>query len=438
MVALPHQSIQIACRPHYISSLTPERHRGIKRKKTLDNRPPLPGNRTMTEADVRHILDTVPGSRRAATGVIVDHGDGRFHHITGVMRLDPELSEQENLDLAYASKHEIVRMRDLRTPHDYLLRVRLNAIAASPRLVRTFRQRRVRFEKRGRRWTLTDYYNAQNTDAKRYVSRLSRKDRRIVKTVPYGLAPIEEANAVAQKTILGDVVMVAEHLRYFYYFMNIAMYGQYHDIGQNDCIDAGVIALRIMRGSESSDFDLDPRAVLPAPVELKIQSLTAAQMEFTFGHEFAHMLNGHLAAEYSDDDVRLYSHECEYAADLGAVLAVRPDHAARKRIARGAFDVLLYLHFLESSADAGLLRSFSASDTHPRPVDRIDRLLDALNVRYLNPPGEIEASKEAIESMARWVKWRADTAEQPDLLGFYGSIYLRGFTDRLKRDRIDF
>lgn len=391
----------------------------------------------MTDAEVRLILDTFPGSRRAATGVIVDLGDGQFYHIMGLVRPDPALTERENLDLAYASKNEVLRLRELRTPHDYLLRLRLEAIAASPRAVRTFRQRRAKFEERHRRWTLTGYYNAQNTDAKRYVSRLSRLNQRIVKAIPYGLAPIDEANAVARKTVLGDVIMVAEKLRYFYYFMNIAMYGQYHGIGQGDCIDAAVIALRIVRGSESFDFDLDPRAALPAPVEHKIQGLTAAQMEFTFGHEFAHMLAGHLVTEYGGDDARLYSYECEYAADRGAILAIR-DHAGRKAIAKGAFDVQLYLHYLESCADAGLLRHFSASNTHPRPLDRLDRLVETLDERHLRPPGEIELSREAIESMVRWVKWRADTAEQPDLLGFYGSIYLQGFTDRMKIDRIEF
>lgn len=182
----------------------------------------MPGHRTITEAEARLFLDTVPGSRRAATGVIVDRRDGRSHHIMGLIRPDPELTERENLDLAYASKNEVVRLRELRTPHDYLLRVRLEAIAASPRAVRTFRKRRAQFEERGRRWTLTEYYNAQNTDAKRYVSRLSRPDQRIVKAIPYELAPIDEANAVARKTVLGDVLMVAENLRYFYYFMNIA------------------------------------------------------------------------------------------------------------------------------------------------------------------------------------------------------------------------
>ncbi len=391
----------------------------------------------MTEAEVRLFLATVPGARRAATGVIVDLGDGRSQHIMGLITPDPDLTERENLDLAYASKHEVVRLRGLRTPHDYLLRVRLEAIAASPRAVRTFRRRRAKFEERGRRWTLTDYYNAQNADAKRYVSRLSRPDQRIIKAIPYGLAPINEANAVARKTVLGDVVTVAENLRSFFYFMNIAMYGRYHDVGQGDCIDAAVIALRIMRGSESFDFDLDPRAVLPLLLERKIQSLTAAQMEFTFGHEFAHLLAGHLVAEYSGNDVRLYSHECEYAADRGAISAVCSDDA-RKAIARGASDVLLYLHFLESSADAGLLRRFEGSDTHPRPLHRLSRLVEALDERHLRPPCEIDASRGAIESMVQWVKWRAETAQQPDLLCFYGSMYLHGFTDRMKTDRIEF
>ncbi|MES3151669.1 hypothetical protein [Sphingomonas faeni] len=392
----------------------------------------------MTKEEVRRFLDLVPGSRRAAQGVIVDNGDGTHYHYTGVIRMDPDLTEKENLDLAYGAKHEVIRMRDLRTPHDYLLRVRLEAIAASTRAIRTFRDRRARFEARGRRWTLTDYYNSQNSEAKRYIARLGRAQQRIVKAIPYGLAPINEANAVARKTLLGDVVMVAENLRSFYYFMNIAMYGPYSGVGPGDCVDAALIALRIMRGSESFDFDLDPRAVLPPRVEREIQLRTATQMEFTFGHEFAHLLEGHLDAGDASGDIKTYSHECEYAADSRAVLAAGPDHAAREAVARGAFDVLLFLQFLETSAAAGMLGRFSASDTHPRPVERIERLAATLGNRLSRPPGEIEASIEAIEQMAGQVGKRVEYSDRPDLLNFYGSMYLVGYTDRMKVDRVEF
>jgi hypothetical protein len=333
------------------------------------------------------------------------------------------MADVENLHLAYATKHEIIRLRELRTAHDYLLRVRLEAIAASPRAVRTFRKRRAQFEQNGRRWTLTDYYNAQNIDAKRYVSRLSRPLQRIVKSIPYGLAPINEVNAVARRTMLGDVVMVAENLRYFFYFMNIAMYGPHSEIRTDDCIDAAIIALRIMRGSESFDFDLDPRATLPAQIEREIQSKTGRQMEFTIGHEFAHLLEGHLV---------------EFAADCRAVLAAGSDHETKRTLARGAFDVLLYLHFLEVSARAGLLRSYSDGVTHPLPLERIGRLKAALNKRYLPPPGEIEASEDAIDTMVESVTKRVDTSGRPDLLSFYGSLYLPTFMDRMKTDRIEF
>ncbi|TIV04995.1 MAG: hypothetical protein E5W04_00555 [Mesorhizobium sp.] len=400
--------------------------------------PLLPGNRNITEEEVRRILNLLPGSRRASNGVIVDNGDGTSYHITGFITSDPEMADVENLHLAYATKHEIIRLRELRTAHDYLLRVRLEAIAASPRAVRTFRKRRAQFEERGRRWTLTDYYNAQNIDAKRYVSRLSRPLQRIVKSIPYGLAPINEVNAVARRTMLGDVVMVAENLRYFFYFMNIAMYGPYSEIRTDDCIDAAIIALRIMRGSESFDFDLDPRATLPAQIEREIQSKTGRQMEFTFGHEFAHLLEGHLVDRLGSDDLRVYSHECEFAADCRAVLAAGSDHETKRTLARGAFDVLLYLHFLEVSARAGLLRSYSDGVTHPLPLERIGRLKAALNKRYLPPPGEIEASEDAIDTMVESVTKRVDVSGRPDLLSFYGSLYLPTFTDRMKTDRIEF
>ncbi|WP_164780356.1 hypothetical protein [Mesorhizobium sp. M7A.F.Ca.US.011.01.1.1] len=158
-----------------------------------------------------------------------------------------------------------------------------------------------------------------------------------MKSIPYGLAPINEVNAVARRTMLGDVVMVAENLRYFFYFMNIAMYGPYSEIRTDDCIDTAIIALRIMRGSESFDFDLDPRATLPAQIEREIQSKTGRQMEFTFGHEFAHLLEGHLVDRLGSDDLRVYSHECEFAADCSAVLAADSEHETKRTLARGAF-----------------------------------------------------------------------------------------------------
>jgi hypothetical protein len=392
----------------------------------------------MTEEEIRTMLEQVPGSKRAADGIIIETDDGSMLHLTGTGRTDPDLHLSERFLEGFCTKNEILRQRNLRTVQDYLLRVRAEAIADSPRAGRAFRKRRALFEQKGRRWSLMSFYDALNFDAKRYVARLPRRHKKYIKSIPYGLAPINEANAIARKTLLGDVVMVSENLRYFYYFMNIAMYGEALGIETSDCVDAALISLRIIRSSETFDFDLDPRAKLPQHIEKQLQSMTGRQMEFTFGHEFAHLIEGHLTEQSAQFDSRIYAFECEFAADRQAVLLPKTSKKERRILATGAYDVLLYLHFLEVASARGMLAELSVSITHPPALERLRSVLDAIEPKSSAYRGIVEASIEAIEQMVENTKMRVESADRTDILTFYGSLYLPSYTDRLLEDRIEF
>lgn len=111
----------------------------------------------MKEEDVRHLLDIIPGAKRAVEGVVVELEGGGILHYTGVERVDPDLSDDERFYTDFCSKNEIIRLRSLRTSHDYMLRVRAEAIVRSTRVQRAFRHRRRLFEERGRLWSVTDY-----------------------------------------------------------------------------------------------------------------------------------------------------------------------------------------------------------------------------------------------------------------------------------------
>jgi hypothetical protein len=392
----------------------------------------------MTEEEIRLMLEKFPGSKRAADGIIITNDDGSVFHLTGMHRLDPDLHPAEEFFRDFCAKNEILRLRSLRTAHDYLLRVRAEAIADSPRAIRTFRKRRALFEQKGRRWSLTDYYNAQNVDAKRYVARLARPHMKRAKACAYGLAPINEANAIARQSLLGDIVMVSENLRYFYYFMNIAMHGQGLGLDTLDCVDAAVIALRIMRNSEAFDFDLDPRGTLPPHLETQFQAMTARQMEFTFGHEFAHLIEGHLTEPTAPIDARVYAFECEFVADRQAVLLAGTDKNTRGMLAMGAYEVLLYLHFLETASARGMLSEFSVSVTHPPALERLHSVLDGVAAKVGNHREIVEANIKAIEVISDFAEKRVEYSDRPDLLTFYGSMYLPSYTRRLLEDRVEF
>jgi hypothetical protein len=392
----------------------------------------------MTEEEIRNMLEQVPGSKRAVDGIVIETDDGSMLHLTGTGQTDPDLRLSERFLVGFCTKNEILRLRDLRTARDYLLRVRAEAIADSPRAVRAFRKRRTLFEQKGRRWSLMGFYDALNFDAARYVARLPLRHKKHIRSIPHGLAPINEANAIALKSLLGDVVMVSENLRYFYYFMNISLYGESLGIETPDCVDAAVIALRIMRCSETFDFDLDPRATLPSNLEKQFQSMTGRQMEFTFGHEFAHLIEGHLTEEVASFNSRVYAFECEFAADRQAVLLPKTSKKERRMLATGAYDVLLYLHFLESAFALGMLPEFSVSVTHPPALERLRSVLDAIEPKVSGYRGIVEANIKAVEQMADNAKKRVEYADRPDILTFYGSMYLPNYTGRLLEDRIEF
>jgi hypothetical protein len=173
-------------------------------------------------------------------------------------------------------------------------------------------------------------------------------------------------------------------------------------------------------------------------------------MQFTFGHEYAHLLCGHLSESNTPSDavaiaedmahlknLRLYSHELEFQADLYAIKHVDQSKSAYAAIAQGAFSVLLYLHFLQEMREPCGMRALSVSDTHPAALERIHRLHKGLGKKSpLNE--ETIADILAVSSeMSSVLAHRLKDARE-DLLTFYGSIYLPSYVTRPKQDRYDF
>ena len=240
------------------------------------------------------------------------------------------------------------------------------------------------------------------------------------------------------KSVLGEIVLVSENLHYFYYFMNLAMYGGQHGLAVRDRVDAAIIALRLMRGSESFDFEIDPRASLPTNLEQTIQNLCRRQMEFTFGHEFAHFLEGHLESDASGSPTKVYSFESEVTADRQAVVSVNADKKSRGHLACGAYDVLLYLYFLELATEAGHIPKFSISHTHPPALERLRNVREQFNDADQPDRTTLGMNIREIRRMVEFVGKRLELSDRDDLLTFYGSMYLPSFTGRLRQDRIEF
>ncbi len=403
---------------------------------------------TITEDKVQEILKSIHGSKRASDGVLIPTDDGMFHlrNIFSEKELEGILPE-ETFFFEFCSKKEIIRLRDIKGPHDYLLRIRANAIADSPRAVRVMAARRKDYEAKGRSWTLSHYYHSKDYYHKSYVQLLSRDKMKRVKDIPTGLAFIQEVNALWIKSLAGDVVLVSESLEKFYYFMTIAFYGDQLGFELIDQADALLISIRIINGSEALDFDIDPRADLPREKERAIESLVKRQMQFTFGHEFTHYLCDHnpsdeitLGTMKQDsfmNDLAMYNHNLEYEADYYSLKNIKNKKEEFRDITQGAFSVLLYLHFIENVRKSYVMKNFSISISHPTALDRIYHLHSNLGrqspIDDDDVSGMINASGEMCHILQNRLKGQRD-----DLLTFYGSLYLHSYFKKRRVDRIDF
>jgi len=407
----------------------------------------------MDESTVKKILSIIPGAKRAAQGVIIPGNDGTFLHVFDMhdkKSLDG-LTQDETFFFAFCSKSEILRLREIRGAHDYLLRLRAMAIVDSPRAVRVMRTRRSKFESTGRPWSLTHYYHSKDSYHKSYINLLNRSNAKSVKNIPAGLAFVPEVNALCIRSLAGDVIITSESLEHLYYFMSIAFYGEQLGIKPIDQVDALVIAIRIMNGSEALDFDIDPRGNLGHELERTISNLVKAQMQFTFGHEYAHLLCGHLSSDDAPNeatltdnssgllrDLKTYNHDLEYQADLFALKNIEHNKDAYLTISHGAFSVLFYLHFLETVRKPCGLKELSISSTHPTSLDRVVNLHKNLGKRSPVAEKTLDSMLAKSNELSKLLAHRLKHDDRPEILTFYGSIYLRSYVSRAKLDRYEF
>ena len=398
------------------------------------------------------LLKNAPNATLAANGLIFNGDDGvKFHALSMYTNRDLEgLAENETFLLDFCSKAEIFRLRELKNSHDYLLRLRAKAISSSPRAIRVMLSRKKTYETAKRTWALSHYYHSKDHYHKAYISHLLKENRKKLKEIPAGLAFIPEANALCVRSLAGDVVVVSESLEYFYYFMSIAFYGERLNINVKDRINALLIAVRIMNQAEALDFEIDPRGPLPLETERQLKLLVQAQMEFTYGHEYSHYLCGHLTAPETTlyainnfthsaeaPEFAVYNHELEYEADITSLKLVQHNKNTHTRLSMGAFSVLLYLNFLERVRHDTSLKPLSISLTHPTPISRIWKLLDNLGTKSPVTKTTLVRYLSGTENMIKALKHLL-SHNREDALTFYGSIYLPSYTQKLKKDRIDY
>jgi len=396
----------------------------------------------MTQDDDEHekLLEkflSIPGTRKAKDGVIFENEEGMFH-LRGVMKVPDDLPVEAHLYLEFCTEKEARRILEIATPSDYLLKRRADAIADSPRLVRQISGRKNAWKKAGREWSLSRYYDTLNGPARAYVRRFPKRERVKLNAIVFGLAPLNQPNGVCIRSLVGDVIIVSDSLRNFFYFWCIASLGEFYGLNFEQRIHAFLIALRIMNGAEAMDFEMDPRERLPDAVRSEVNTDVDWMMQFTFAHEFAHHRLGHLdiSVEDLDDDV-VFSHKLEFDADAHAISSLGRNSFSASKLAWAAHQVFLALHALEIVGKHQTdYPDFSVSASHPSPLDRI-AAIERLTLK--RPPASPSVIDDAVNAVELLTEAALELIENGDnVLTKYGSIYLPGFDVGHLRDRIDY
>lgn len=355
---------------------------------------------------------------------------------------------QKNFYRPFCSEEEIDRIFSVSSAEDHLLKLRADAVADHMRYYRVMRRR---MSNSGDAWNFTESFH--HPMFQEYTDRLVNNGYLPINGAPIppsGLIYATEANGICMATDFGNLITISESLKYSLYFMNLC----YLDLGVEVPNDvrwaAEKIAIRIMLGTESLDFDLDPRGEIPCELDRSLQDFTDKQLLFVLAHEYAHHIMGHLddstiierplfrAASGGDSVQRAvysYRQEQEFDADAGAIDHPKYSGDDFHQHSIAALTFLAYIDIFQSVEDQ-IFPSMPWGKTHPPPLDRFWRIFD--RVSSSSGIGRQEAEKFLEFTSIHKKALANDVGFSFDSYENYGSIYLGSWRGPVLVDRVDY
>lgn len=344
------------------------------------------------------------------------------------------------------NKEERERIINISSAEDYLLKLRANATVEHTRIFRVILAKRRKMDES---WSLSSYFDDQVF--KNDILNLNDRDTEVARALTAGIVFCDSPNGRIIKTDYGNVITISASLRYFLYFMNLAIleFGDKNSVPSNVRSYALRIAIRTMLQTEALDFDIDPRGEIPIEIDNECKWHTDKQLEFVVGHEYSHHFLGHLDSEniierplmsvLEPNDFKhktfSYSQQDELAADIDAI--ERPNFSEEKRedtLNRALF-FFIYLDIYQSVKEQ-IHPSMGRYKTHPEPIDRFYNLYTHFKDRITLNEKNLEALMETRTMLKDLLQ--DEVATNIEFYEFYGSVYLGEWRGKVLRDRIDF
>ncbi|MBN8680964.1 MAG: hypothetical protein J0M29_22255 [Chitinophagales bacterium] len=212
--------------------------------------------------------------------------------------MKPPIEIQKGFFYPICNEQEIERIFNVKNASDYLLKLRAETIVDHMRLFRVYRNKAL---KKGSDWSLENSFLSSHYDNVKI--QLPEELRIKCDEVTHGNIFSNEPNGLIFKTEYGVVSTISDSLRYFIEFMNLGLLNFGKKVPMKIQLNGIRIALRIMLETEALDFLMDPRGIIPPKIQQKMHSSVPFIMQFIAGHEYAHLLLGHL-----DDNKTIKKH----------------------------------------------------------------------------------------------------------------------------------
>ena len=365
-----------------------------------------------------------------------------------------DLNLERNWFHRICSPSELERILNVQNADDYVLRLRAEIIADDIRLYRVFLHKVREYEQKGWKWSLEKYFRAYN-----YIDVLNLLDpekQKICREVSFGAIISNEPNGLIFDTPYGICSTYSTSLEYFSRFSMLALLELDDRVPMQVRVQAMRIAIRVMLQTESLDFDVDPRGIIPKDIQDMIYPFYPQQITFIAAHEYSHLINGDLQkggtvkhailkahfkdqTDYKMIDAYNMNQKHEFKADMDAMTYPNWDEDWYARMYYATMMWFAALAFYEAAEDT--IFPPNGRQTHPGAKARYQNLLD-------NAPKTVNFDKELyctrIPELVSW--WeehiREDVMENFEMYEMYGSLYLAApnteWRGRELIDRVDY
>lgn len=177
------------------------------------------------------------------------------------------------------------------------------------------------------------------------------------------------------------------------------------------------------------------------------------QMQFIFGHEYAHILLNHLDDDSTNwinyhciptkEDIPIanYSHSLEYDADYNAIFNIASSETDKKELLLAALNFFLFLDIYSQFSMLISNKQAHENNTHPQPIERFNNLLNRFSKLLGSDKDEILSqlanTRNYGEYLLQVFKGISEQGNE-DVINFYGSVYLSSYIPKKLLDRIDY